>query len=1700
MKAKTYFYHVTICCLLVLFNLSVPAFSAAESADGLVIDFGSSGSDPGPGLWYYDGSPYLDRFTGSDVTDMVAFGDKIAVTCFNDNCGMDYDGLCSFDPWISLPPIPPSSPFTLISSDPNEGYVAYIDGLAIDFGTTGSDPGPGLWFYNDSLPWEEMTWADVRQIVAFGDKLAATCVDDKCDPNPDGLYVYTYGVYPPWTQISTDPNEGYIPYNGGLVIDLGTEGLHFFDGLPLEQMTWVDVTEIVAFGDKLAATCVDDKCDPNPDGLYVYTHGVSPPWTQIATDPNEGYFKCGNGLAIDYGTQGLWFYDGTLPLKEITGNNVSNPIVLGNKVAVTNLGRVQVYDPDSKPHWTTITEEPNEGYIAYGDSEDDGMPDWWEREHGLDLTFDDALEDPDVDGLTNIDEYTVGTDPTLSSNDVYVVNPGYTSCYASIQEAIDAVTEPYEGKKVYVTDGIYTGTGNYDIQLDKSITIRSVNGSDNCTINCEGNGRGFFLNNQEAENSVISGFTIQNGSEMYGSGLYLSISATIKSCKIINNSSSVNGGGIFISDASPKIEDCTITSNNASIYAGGIAVSGTEASPTITACIISGNTCTQKGGGVTSSNGSSPIITNCIISGNSSDQSGGGIAVFESSPAIINCTVTENITAASSGGGFYSQTSPSTSIKNSIFWNNSPDELGGYGGDPGVTYSCIESGYAGEGNIDTDPQFYTTANGDYCLSQAGYGSPCLDAGTGGTDVPLTDIWGHARPQGTKIDMGAYETLLNDTDEDGIADYWERRYFNDLDQAQTTDFDSDGMPDGWEYKYGLNPTIDDSSGDLDGDGKSNIDEYNNGTPPDNYAPSITITNPSGDCQIAYDEYTIKWTDIDPDDNADIYLFYDANNNFDDEDEFDLFETEEDPDGPGNDEYIWDTWEADEGSYYIGAEIYDGLDDSVFYTEYPVVVKRLYTENTVMDEEDIANSVAIDGSWAVVGTPYADPLEFRHAGMVTILRKDNSGWEKFAVLGEEDGQNNISEKFGYAVDIDGDYIIVGSAELYGQDPTKYNYALSGGISFFHWNGSEWIPMLGLSEFIPFYNKIRSHDWFPGDHFAKTVAISGEYAAAGSRWATNDEGIKTGAVYVYKRTGSNWAYHSKLTASDGEFGNWFGNKVSMSGNHMIISAQGVDSVGTNAGAVYIFELNTSNGQWEQKDKLIPQYPSDFHFGHSVSIDGDTAIVGTQPWSRHGWAYIFERNSGTGHWEQADILGPPDVGLYDISNQFGYSVSVNNGYAVVGAREDSDEEEDAGSIYVYKNEGGTWNYLTEIHSIPEQYDDIEHILHFGHAVDNDGNTAIVGRFGSGDHFDPGGTAEPNASIIRLNDQASIPVITIEGENPALVCVGSTYNDEGALAWDEYYGDISFDIVADNQVNMSTPGDYTVTYNVCNIECGCAVPVERDVYVRDNPSPPTVTLNGEAFITLCEGENYVEENVTAIDACGNIIPIEEILITGSVDTSNAGVYTLTYTAVSGPHSTSVDRQITVEDSSNPPVITLNGENPVSICHHCIYEDAGATALDDCEGDLSAVIITNSTVNTADLSGSPYTVTYDVNDSLGNLSTVTRTVNIVTNENEPVITLNGSVTINMVQGNNYVDEGATAWDDDQGDLTGLIAIAGLPDNTSPPGEYIVTYNVEDSAHNAAVEVTRTVNIIAANRGHISYQYDPLGRIQSIVRQHEAVTP
>lgn len=241
-----------------------------------------------------------------------------------------------------------------------------------------------------------------------------------------------------------------------------------------------------------------------------------------------------------------------------------------------------------------------------------------------------------------------------------------------------------------------------------------------------------------------------------------------------------------------------------------------------------------------------------------------------------------------------------------------------------------------------------------------------------------------------------------------------------------------------------------------------------------------------------------------------------------------------------------------------------------------------------------------------------------------------------------------------------------------------------------------------------KLLASDGALYDSLGRSVAMSGDTVLAGAP-GDSDFGFDSGSAYVFVRSGNAWTQQAKLLPSDGFEFQGFGGAVSLSGDTALIGAKGDDTWAIYSGAAYVFVR--SGNAWTQQAKLVADSGAALDsFGVSVSVLGDTALIGAQGAGTSGAAYVFERNGSV--WTQQAKLSPNDGGDVDF---FGQSVALFGDSALVGAPLHNYD----GAAYVFVRSGNVWTQQAKLVA-----DDAQQSKQAGHSVALFGDTALVGAY----------------------------------------------------------------------------------------------------------------------------------------------------------------------------------------------------------------------------------------------------------------------------------------------------------------------------------------------------------------------------------------
>jgi hypothetical protein len=400
--------------------------------------------------------------------------------------------------------------------------------------------------------------------------------------------------------------------------------------------------------------------------------------------------------------------------------------------------------------------------------------------------------------------------------------------------------------------------------------------------------------------------------------------------------------------------------------------------------------------------------------------------------------------------------------------------------------------------------------------------------------------------------------------------------------------------------------------------------------------------------------------------------------------------------------------------------------------PSLEAEVYVKATNSDFLDgYASAVAADGERMLMGAPLEDarldPRDnaYADAGAGYVLRRTATGWEPEAYLKATNA--DPSDLFGYAVGIAGDTVVLGapqeSSDARGVNGDKFNNRApsSGAAYVFRRTPNGYV----LEAYL------KASNTGDTDRFGTALAISGDRiavgapgeasAARGVGGSQGDDGAPgAGAVYVFRRTGDQWAQEAYIKATNTGAGDRFGSSLALDGDVLVVgaaledsSASGVNAPGDDdlapgSGAVYVYRA--INGVWQAEAYLkASNTGTDDAFGSSVGVRGDIVVCGAPGEASNGQGvgavqnndqapeagavYCFRWSAGA--WTQTAYVKASNAGARD---RFGTSVAYDGTVLMIGAPgedgggigvdadQTSEAAPDAGAVYALVRDGATW------------------------------------------------------------------------------------------------------------------------------------------------------------------------------------------------------------------------------------------------------------------------------------------------------------------------------------------------------------------------------------------------------------------------------
>ena len=492
-----------------------------------------------------------------------------------------------------------------------------------------------------------------------------------------------------------------------------------------------------------------------------------------------------------------------------------------------------------------------------------------------------------------------------------------------------------------------------------------------------------------------------------------------------------------------------------------------------------------------------------------------------------------------------------------------------------------------------------------------------------------------------------------------------------------------------------------------------------------------------------------------------------------------------------------------------------------------VSGVWTETAKLKASDAARndrfgkSVAFDGATVVVGTPDDDHDGGSNAGSAYVFTMPAGGWvstSTAAKLTAYDGE--AGDKFGFSVAVDGDTVVVGA---YGRNTS------TGAAYVFTKPETGWTTTSNERAIL------SASAGADDDEFGSSVAIDGDTIVVGAR----GDDSNSGAAYVFTRPGTGWASTSaaaKLTVSDGADNDEFGSSVAVDGDTIVVGVHQDDDGGSNSGAAYVF--TRPDGGWTATSSAARLTASDGaandKFGSSVAVDGDTVVVGANGDNQGaGTAYIFARPASG--WadgvEEARVLAADGAA----NDKFGSSVTVDGDTVVVGApNEDHDGIDHAGAAYVFDVPG--WREIAGSGATTTSHT----VTGLSNAVTHTFRVRAVNAAGASDPSDttleyPAAASDPPV-IPRNFSAAQVDIgrveLTWDPHPYPLTVTGYEYSLDGGSDWTAIEGS---DYGTDSHtVHNLTEGTYTFAVRAVN-SIGESTPASaQSVTVVAKPATPS--------------------------------------------------------------------------------------------------------------------------------------------------------------------------------------------------------------------------------------------------------------------------
>lgn len=633
-----------------------------------------------------------------------------------------------------------------------------------------------------------------------------------------------------------------------------------------------------------------------------------------------------------------------------------------------------------------------------------------------------------------------------------------------------------------------------------------------------------------------------------------------------------------------------------------------------------------------------------------------------------------------------------------------------------------------------------------------------------------------------------------------------------------------------------------------------------------------------------------------------------------------------------------------------------------------------------------SVSISGKYAIVGASGEDRNGPNTGAAYIYHRHSTHGdqWSRIATLAPENGSEE--DHFGASVSISGAYAIVGA---HGDDD-RGNESGSGYIFYRDEGGADnW----GL------VTKLTALDGAADDRFGYSVSLSGDHAIVGA-FENCENGYMSGAAYIFyhnQEGPDQWGEVKKLMAADGSELDHFGFSVAISGFYAIVGSYGDEDNGVLSGSAYIYykDLDETDG-WGECAKITASDGESYSFfGTSVGISDELAIVGAYKHNdslKHsGAAYIFHKDqNGSGKWGQQAKLKANNPSSYDY---FGWSTSISEEYAIVGAYNDDDLGSNSGSVYIFSKDPDIeegWNQAGKLTA-----SDGAEKCNFGKSVSLSGNYAFVGSSSTSAGINSGAVYIFGPDDVCIYEQPEHQVNVCNGSEVSFSITGANIDNyqwqescDAGISWTNLTDSSNYDGTSLSILTVIALADND------HHQYRCMVSNDQDqttsnpaLLMIDTVAPILIPRDITVFLDTNGTCNIVPEEVVAEvwDNCN----LSDLSLSQSIfDCSDIGIIAIevTLSDVSGNETTET-AWVTVIDSIMPTVsckekITVDADQLGSY----IVQDTELDVVISCD-NCNRFLIDNDLNHSPSLKGASFSpgttvVNWTVDDGTGYIQTM----------------------------------------------------------------------------------------------------------------------